>query len=155
MQIIINTNSYPQIMNNDEQKITKYGSREDVFLGRCEMTKGKLTKADLEFCEKTGKYKSVRAVARGKALIEQLRSKQQAVAPVIDVVQETPVPFEASNNVEVKVRKPRAKKTVPFEAKSSSKNSLDASNNVEAAVEVKVKRGRKKKVVEPEVELPQ
>ena len=127
-------------MSQEEVKIQKYGTREQVFNNQAQMTKGKLTKDDLEYCEKTGKYKSVRAIARGKALISQLKESKSAEQPV----QAEPLP--------------------PLEAKSSSSNSLDASNKpkrtrkkkvveevveqpIEPAVEVKPKRGRKKKVV--------
>lgn len=57
-----------------EIKIAKYGTREEVFLGKAKMTKGKLTRDDIVF--ENNKYKSKRAVEKGKALINQLRNNQ-------------------------------------------------------------------------------
>ena len=44
------------------KKPRKYGTREEVYNGLCEMTKGKLKKEDLLF--EAGKYKSVKAKER-------------------------------------------------------------------------------------------
>ena len=55
-----------------QTKKAKYGTREQVFNGLAERTKGKLSKDDIVF--EKGKYKSKRAVERGRALIAQLKT---------------------------------------------------------------------------------
>jgi hypothetical protein len=88
-------------------KTAKYGTREQVFNGLAQMTKGKLKKEDLTLCEKTGKYKSVRAVERGRALVQNLK-KLAVEVPAVEVpVVEVPA-VEVPQPVEIpKVDKPK------------------------------------------------
>ena len=46
--------------------IPKFGSREQVYLGLAQMTKGKLTKADLTYDERSNQYKSLKLIANGQ-----------------------------------------------------------------------------------------
>lgn len=94
-------------------KIAKYGTREQVFNGLAQMTKGKLRKEDISLCEKTGKYKSFKAIQRGKELVQNLKKNK---APVEVPVEVPVVPVEVEQ-VEVPVEKPKRgrKKKVPVE----------------------------------------
>ena len=64
--------------------IPKFGSREQVYLGLAQMTKGKLTKADLTYDEKTNQYKSLKLIANGKRMVEVMKAKA-AEAPGVSV----------------------------------------------------------------------
>jgi hypothetical protein len=50
-----------------EQKIKKYGTKEEVYNGLAEKTKGKLKKDDLFECPRTKKIKSKKMSELGKA----------------------------------------------------------------------------------------
>jgi len=63
---------------------TKYGTREQVYLGLAQMTRGKLTKDQLILDEKTNKYKSAAMVKLGKEKME-LKLKAKAEAPTVSV----------------------------------------------------------------------
>lgn len=86
-------------------KMQKYGTREQVYNGLAQQTKGKLKKEDLVLCEKTGKYKSVKAVERGKNLIQNIRKPAQVEAP-------TPEPEPVPEPVLEKPKRTRKKKVV-------------------------------------------
>jgi len=62
---------------------TKYGTREQVYLGLAQMTRGKLTKDQLILDEKTNKYKSAAMVKLGKEKME-LKLKAKAEAPAVE-----------------------------------------------------------------------
>lgn len=53
----------------------RFGTRDEVFNGQATQTKGKLTKNDLVF--ENGRYKSKKAVERGRALISQIRGEKK------------------------------------------------------------------------------
>ena len=64
--------------------IPKFGSREAVYLGIAQMTKGKLTKADLTYDERSNQYKSLKLIANGKRMVEMMKAKA-AEAPGVSV----------------------------------------------------------------------
>ena len=72
-------------------KISRFGSREDVAAGRAQMTRGHLTKEQLVLDEKTGRYKSVNMIENGKRLAARRKTKAG----------ETPVPERPSVQQEV------------------------------------------------------
>ena len=76
-------------MTEQEVKIAKYGSKEQVFKGEAQMTKGKLKKDDLALNAK-GKVVSKKAQERGRALIAQLRGIQKK-----ETLKEPELPKEA------------------------------------------------------------
>ena len=64
--------------------IPKFGSREQVYLGLAQMTKGRLTKADLTYDERSNQYKSLKLIANGKRMVEMMKAKA-AEAPGVSV----------------------------------------------------------------------
>lgn len=86
-------------------KIAKFGTREQVYNGLAQQTKGKLKKEDLILCEKTNKYKSIKAIERGRSLISNVRK------PVVVPVEELPpTPAPTPEPVEEKPKRQRKKK---------------------------------------------
>lgn len=73
-------------------KLQKYGTREQVYQGLAQMTKGKLKKDDLSFCEKTGRYKSIKAMQRGRDLVENM--KKPKVVKIVPEIEEVPIVVE-------------------------------------------------------------
>lgn len=58
----------------EEKKIKKYGTREEVYNNGATMTKGKLTKDDIVF--EDGKYKSKKQKQRGKELMSKMTKSE-------------------------------------------------------------------------------
>jgi hypothetical protein len=85
-------------------KMQKFGTREQVYNGLAHQTKGKLTKGDLIFCEKTNKYKSIKAIERGRSVIQNVR--KSVVVPVEEV---PPTPAPTPKPVEEKPKRQRKK----------------------------------------------
>lgn len=86
----------------EEVKIAKYGTKDDVFYGRAERTKGKLTKDDLMVNAK-GKVISKKSHENGKRLLERLKSANSANNQSGEVKAEQPKKPKAPKKVEVKV----------------------------------------------------
>lgn len=93
----------------EEVKIKTYGTREEVFQGLAKKTKGNLAKDDLIF--ENGRYKSKKAVEKGKALVSQLRGvKNETKQPLAEPDPEEP---KAKDLTEPKVIKRTQRKSKP------------------------------------------
>jgi hypothetical protein len=80
-------------------KILNYGTREEVFKGLAKKTKGGLTKEDIVF--ENNRYKSKKAIAKGRSLVQQLRG--------VPVPEAEPVEAKPKDLTDSKVvKKPRA-----------------------------------------------
>lgn len=92
-------------------KMQKFGTREQVYNGLAQQTKGKLTKGDLILCEKTGKYKSIKAIERGRSLIQNVRKPLAETAEELPPVEEAPpTPAPTPEPIEEKPKRQRKKK---------------------------------------------
>ena len=89
-----------------EVKVKTYGNREEVFQGLAKKTKGNLSKNDIVF--DNGKYKSKKAIEKGKSLIKQLRGESKDVEIVKKLEDDN-----TSSNKSEELKEPKRTQQVP------------------------------------------
>jgi hypothetical protein len=97
------------VLTENKSKVKRVGTRVEVFNGLAQKTSGGLTKEDIVM--EHGRFKSKRAVQRGKALISQLRGAKDSNNA------ELPEPAKPKDLTDAKVVKPKRAPRKPKEQK--------------------------------------